>query len=127
MEVLAGVPLSLVLGPLLFLLFINDIFKRIEASIRLFANDTSLYIIVGLSEQAATILNTDLKTISDWATFGLVAFNASKTLSMIFSHKSNPVVHPSLCMHHTMINGSAYHKHLGLFLFNIMFLNRTHQ
>ena len=49
------------LGPLLFLLFINDIVKRIGAYICLFANDTCLYIIVDLLDQASIILNTDLK------------------------------------------------------------------
>ena len=52
MEVLAGVHQGSILGPLLFLLFINDIVKRIGASIRLFADDTSLYIIVDLRDVA---------------------------------------------------------------------------
>ena len=97
----------------------NDIVKCIGASIRLFADDTSLYIKVDLPDQAAIILNTDLKTISDWANSWLVAFNASKTLSVIFSRKSNPVVHPSLFRHDTMINETTNHKHLGLILSNI--------
>ena len=118
MAVFAGVPQGSILGPLLFLIFINDIVKCIGASIRLFADDTSLYIIVDLPDQAAIILNTDLKTISDWANSWLVAFNASKTLSIIFSCKSNPVVHPSLFMHDTMINETTNHKLLGLILSN---------
>ena len=104
MAVFAGVPQGSILGPLLFLIFINYIFKCIGASIRLFADDTSLYIIVNLPDQAAIILNTDLKIISDWANSWLVAFNASKTLSIIFSRKSNKFFHPSLFMHDTMIN-----------------------
>ena len=118
MEDLAGVPQSLILGPLLFLLFINDIVKRIGVSICLFANDTNLYIKVDLPEQAAIIVTTDLKIISDWATFWLVAFNVSKTLSMIYSRNLNPVVHPSLFMHDTMINETTNHIHLGLILSN---------
>ena len=104
MAVLEGITQGSILGPLLFLVFINDIVKCIGASIRIFADDTRLYIIVDLPDQAAIILNTDLKTISDWANSNswLVAFNASTTLSIIFSRKSNLVVHHSLFMHDTM-------------------------
>ena len=82
--------------------------------IRLFADDTSLYIIVDLPEDAARILNADLQTISQWANAWLVTFNASKTLSMIFSRKSNPVHHSSLFMNGTIIEETTRHKHLGL-------------
>ena len=51
-SVLAGVPQGSILGPLPVLFFINDIVKHIGCSIRLFADDTSLYIIVDRPLQA---------------------------------------------------------------------------
>ena len=52
-------------------------------AIRLFADDTSLYIVADLPEEAAMILNADLQTIPQCANSWLMIFNASKTLSMI--------------------------------------------
>ena len=54
------------LGPLVFLIYINDIVKNIGCSICLLANDTRLYIIVESPNGAAPSLNIDLNTISTW-------------------------------------------------------------
>ncbi|MCG8078251.1 MAG: reverse transcriptase family protein, partial [Candidatus Thiodiazotropha taylori] len=117
-SVQAGVPQGSILGPLLFLIYINDIVKEIGCNIRLFADDTSLFIIVDCPLQAATLLNNDLNTISDWAAKWLVTFNANKTMAMTFSRKRQPVMHPPLFMSGTMINETSTHKHLGLIFSN---------
>ena len=91
----AGVPQGSILGPLLFLIYINDIVENISSSIRLFAGDTSLYIIVNDPLDVAITLNIDLSRVNAWATKWLVSFNPAKSESVTFSRKVNQPYHPS--------------------------------
>ena len=114
-SVQAGVPQGSILGPLLFLLYINDIVEDIHSSIGLFADDTSLYIIVEDPLDAAVILNSDLSKIHRWASQWLVTFNPSKSESLLFSRKVNYLYHPPLTMNYQHITEVTEHKHLGLY------------
>ena len=114
----AGVPHGSILGPLLFLLYTNEIVTDIHSSVRLFADDTSLYIIVDDPTDAAEQLNIDLETINRWAETWLVKFNPSKSESLLVSRKVNRNVHPPLIMNRVHINEVQHHKHLGIFLSN---------
>ena len=114
----AGVPQGSILGPLLFLLYINDIVKNIGSNIRLFADDTSLFIIVDNPTTAALCLNSDLEKLSRWAAIWLVTFNPSKNESLLISRKINKPIHPPLYMQNVQIQEVSSHKHLGLYFSN---------
>ena len=116
--VTAGVPQGSVLGPLLFLVYINDIVEGIESNIRLFADDTSIYVIIDDPHDAAECLNNDLLKIANWAKTWKVEFNPSKTKTILFSRRSNPVHQPGLFFTDIQIEEIASHKHLGLTLQN---------
>ena len=80
LSILAGVPQGSVLGPLLFLIFINDITYCVRhCQIRLFADDTSLFIEVDNRQDAALKIDEDLEAISQWAKKWLVQFSPPKT------------------------------------------------
>ena len=63
---------------LFFIIFINDIVTEIHSSIKLFADDTSLYVIVDNPSESAITLNNDMTTIHAWSIKWLVNFNPQK-------------------------------------------------
>ena len=109
-------PQGSILGPLLLIMFINYIVKEIHSNIRLFADGTSLYIIVDFPDSAAQILNVDLERIYEWAVQWLVRFNPNKTESLLFSRKLNIQHHRTLFFNDVPIQEVVSHKHLGVYL-----------
>ena len=110
----AGVPQGAVLGPLTFLIYINDIIKDIKANIKLFADDTSLFIEVDDPNIAAEVLNSDLDKIKLWADQWLVKFSAEKTRLMTCSFRS--IDHPDIVFNGVVLPEVDTHKHLGITL-----------
>ena len=82
-RVVSGVPQGTVLGPLLFLCFINDLPDQVKSRVRLFADDCLLYhAIRNIQDQID--LQKDLKALEQWAETWGMCFNASEVL-----HSSN--------------------------------------
>ena len=79
--VLSGVPQGSVLGPVLFLIFINDFPDNIRSSVRLFADDCVLYRNIK-SPLDCQILQDDLNSLAKWEMDWQMKFNVSKCHSM---------------------------------------------
>ena len=113
----AGLPQGSVLGPLLFLIYINDSVDNISSEAKLFADDISLFTVVYDVDIVADQLNRDLEVISNWAHQWNMQFNPDKNkqaVQVIFSQKKR-----SSCSSTRVFNGSkdvvkAEHKHLGM-------------
>ena len=114
-DINSGVPQGSRLGPLLFIIYMNDIINDIESDILIFADDTSLFSTGTDPAQTAAQLNRDLAKISSWGKKWKVAFNAKKSKDMIFSNKylNNS---PPLCFDDNFIDRVNRHKHLGVYL-----------
>ena len=70
-----GVPQGSVLGPLLFLIYINDLTENISSNMRLFADDSSLFIKVRDVSETQSQLMDDLDVITNWARQWKMEFN----------------------------------------------------
>ena len=70
-----GVPQGPILGPLLFLIYINDLSDGLTTNTRLFADDVSLFSVVDNINLSATNLNSDLSKINAWANQWKMIFN----------------------------------------------------
>lgn len=80
-----GVPQGSVLGPVLFILYINDIVevKTKESTIQLFADDTMIFVAGNSVEELEIKLNTTLQSLEKWLRLNKLKMNANKTQYMI--------------------------------------------
>ena len=117
--VFAGVPQGSVLGPLFFLIFINDLTKDISSNNKLFADDTSIFSAVNDIDVSKHELNSDLRKISIWANHWKMPFNSDdskQAQEVIFSKKHQKLFHPTVLFNNIPVQHSTVQKHVGVYL-----------
>ena len=105
-------PQGSILGPLLFLIYINDLPDNLESLAKLFADDTSLFSTVRDPAKCAKVLNNDLLKVSNWAFKWKMIFNPDITKQaqeVIFSRKSK-TDHPAVYFNDAPVDISNTHK-----------------
>ena len=118
-DIQAGVPQGSVLGPLLFLVYINDLEEGIKSYVKFFADDTSLFSVVHDPFVSADELNHDLDLINKWAHQWKMCFNPDpnkQAEEILFSNKTKSPDHPLLFFNNIEVKRVDDHKHLGLIL-----------
>lgn len=105
--VTSGIPQGSLLGPILFLIFINDLPNKIQSNIKLFADDTKIFNITDNSK----MLQEDIDTLLDWSKTWDLHFNIEKCKVLhigLNNHKN------SYYMNNTVISVTTQEKDIGV-------------
>ena len=111
--VLSGVPQGTVLGPLLFLLYINDICDDIKSSIRLFADDCVLYRTIK-STIDSVALQSDLNCLVSWSDKWQMNFNIKKCFMMHMTRQRKHKTTHTYNMKGSPLSTVMSHPYLGV-------------
>ena len=115
-SVKSGVPQGTVLGPLFFLVYINDISKGLTpgTKIRLFADDSLLYRTIK-SPHDSEILQKDLNTLQNWEQKWKMEFHPGKCRTLRITNKIHPII-SAYHIHDIPISETPSAKYLGVII-----------
>ena len=114
-----GVPQGSIVGPLLFLIYINDLSSVSNfLSAILFADDTTLFHSSRNLTQLTNIINTELTNVVNWLNANRLSLNVDKTNFMLFRPKGKNQECPSIQINGSEIKEVSSAKFLGVFIDN---------
>lgn len=114
-KVTCGVPQGSVLGPLLFIIYTNDLPESISGRSILFADDTTVYASSSSLTELCLHINSDLNSLTDWFCANKLSLNVGKTNYVIFSKiPVSEVVH--ICIGDTYLERKQCVKFLGIMI-----------
>ena len=117
-QIECGVPQGSILGPLLFLLYINDLPNVIKfAKTILYADDTTLYVSGKNVVRLSDVINSEISILSDWFQANKLSLNEGKTNYMIFTNENqaNRANH-QITIHNKHVQLVHHFKFLGIFI-----------
>jgi hypothetical protein len=120
LNVSCGVPQGSILGPLLFLIYINDLHKASNLLSIMFADDINLFLSNSDIYLLFSVMNKELQNISKWFKSNKLTLNVNKT-KWIFFHplskkRSLPQNLPKIFIDHNEIKRDSVTKYLGVFI-----------
>ena len=112
-----GVPQGSILGPLLFLIYINDLPNCLHTVPRFFVDDTTLIFSSDNINNLQRLANSELHSVTEWMLTNSLTINPTKTISLLISpnyRKSS--LNYSCFLNDDQIDASHYAKYLGIIL-----------
>jgi hypothetical protein len=112
--VLSGVPQGTCLGPVLFLIYINDLSNNMQSNVRLFADDCIIYNTIKTKDDCISLQN-DLHSLETWVNTWLMELHPAKCSTMQITRKRphNIIKHP-YTIHGSILECTSSTKYLGI-------------